>query len=119
MTVVGGTEAQAVDSLDGSAQDQRTIIPLILALVLGVSADQLPGHQLIVDRAGWLRARGRPGDGAWSEDDLVCRSASLPAAASAARVAPASAPSTSDGLGALIRRMDAEPVRLQRGGFPH
>ena len=36
MTVVGGTEAQAVDSLDGSAQDQRTIIPLILALVLGV-----------------------------------------------------------------------------------
>ena len=90
-----------------------------LALVLGVSVDQLPGHQLIVDRAGWLRARGRPGDGAWSEDDLVCRSAPLPSAASAVRVAPASAPSTSDGLGALIRRMDAEPVRLQRGGFPH
>jgi len=24
-----------------------------------------------------------------------------------------------DGLEALIRRMDAEPVRLTRGGFPH
>ena len=35
-TYVGGTEAQAVDSRDGAAQDQRTIIPLILALVLGV-----------------------------------------------------------------------------------
>ena len=35
-TYVGGTEAQAVDSRDGSAQDQRTIIPLILVLVLGI-----------------------------------------------------------------------------------
>ncbi len=35
-TFVGGTEAQSVDSRDGSAQDQRTIIPLILALVLGI-----------------------------------------------------------------------------------
>ena len=35
-TYVGGTEAQVVDSRDGSAQDQRTIIPLILALVLGI-----------------------------------------------------------------------------------
>lgn len=35
-TYVGGTEAQAVDSRDGAAQDQRTIIPLILVLVLGV-----------------------------------------------------------------------------------
>lgn len=35
-TYVGGTEAQAVDSRDGAAQDQRTIIPLILLLVLGI-----------------------------------------------------------------------------------
>ncbi|MCG6567177.1 MMPL family transporter [Tessaracoccus sp. ZS01] len=35
-TFVGGTEAQSVDSLDGAAEDQRTIIPLILALVLGI-----------------------------------------------------------------------------------
>ena len=35
-TFVGGTEAQSVDSRDGAAQDQRTIIPLILALVLGI-----------------------------------------------------------------------------------
>ena len=35
-TWVGGTEAQSVDSRDGAALDQRTIIPLILALVLGI-----------------------------------------------------------------------------------
>ncbi len=34
-TFVGGTEAQAVDSRDGAAQDQGTIIPLVLVLVLG------------------------------------------------------------------------------------
>ena len=37
-TWVGGTEAQAVDSRDGAAQDQRTVIPLILGLVLAVLA---------------------------------------------------------------------------------
>jgi len=89
--------------------------PLALALVLGVSASELPGHQLIADRAGWLRARGQPGKAAWSEDDLVCRSAPVatPTPASAA------ADAAGDGLQALIRRMDAEPVRLLRGGFPH
>lgn len=35
-TWVGGTEAEAVDARDGAAQDQRTVIPLILALVLAV-----------------------------------------------------------------------------------
>lgn len=35
-TWVGGTEAQAVDARDGAAQDQRTVIPLILGLVLAV-----------------------------------------------------------------------------------
>ncbi|QYJ03354.1 MMPL family transporter [Nocardioides panacisoli] len=33
-TLVGGTEAQAIDSDDGAARDQRLIIPLILVLVL-------------------------------------------------------------------------------------
>ena len=108
-----------------------------LALVLGVSGDALPGHQLIVDRSGWLRARGRPGDGGWSEDDLVCRTSSSPSPALVPVPNPVTAPLTTpgaaaaavsvatraqtagDGLGDLIRRMDAEPVRLQRGGFPH
>nr|NLD41246.1 MMPL family transporter [Actinomycetales bacterium] len=33
---VGGTEAQALDTLEGAQQDQRTVIPLIVALVLGI-----------------------------------------------------------------------------------
>lgn len=83
-----------------------------LALALGVPPEAAGGHQVLVDRAGWLRARGRPGQPAWVEEDLVCRTA--PAARRP--VVPAG---TADGLEALIRRMDAEPVRLVRGGFPH
>jgi len=84
-----------------------------LALVLGVEAEAgggAAGYQLIADRAGWLRARGQPGRTEWSEDDLVCRSTAAPRAAGLP---------VADGLDALIRRMDAEPVRLVRGGFPH
>lgn len=88
-----------------------------LALVLGIPVAELPGYQLIVDRAGWLRARGQPGKAAWSEDDLVCRSTTVPRAPLGALVAAAA--EQGDGLEALIRRMDAEPVRLTRGGFPH
>jgi len=86
-----------------------------------VPTAELPGYQLIVDRAGWLRARGSPGQAAWSEDDLVCRSSvtAPPVDVSpASRGGKAAAPAA-DGLQALIRRMDAEPVRLLRGGFPH
>ncbi len=101
---------------DAECLTTDTAAPLALALVLGVPASDLPGHQLIADRAGWLRARGQPGKAAWSEDDLVCRTApaaqQLPSADVAANAA-------GDGLQALIRRMDAEPVRLVRGGFPH
>ena len=70
----------------------------------------------MVDRDAWLRVRGRPGQVAWSEDDLVCRSSSAPAPAAAQATVAAKG---ADGLEALIRRMDAEPVRLLRGGFPH
>ena len=82
-----------------------------LALVLGVPAGQLPGYQVMVDRQGWLRAVGKPGQAGWSEDDLVCRVGAAPQARSALPAA--------DGLDALIRRMDGEPVRLLRGGFAH
>ncbi|MFT4240761.1 MAG: cytochrome c [Acidovorax sp.] len=82
-----------------------------LALVLGAGPQQAAGTLVLADRAGWLRARALPGQAAWSEDDLVCRAA--PAAK------PAAAPAAGDGLDVLIRRMDAEPVRLARGGFPH
>ena len=82
-----------------------------LSLVLGVAPEKLPGYQLLVDRQGWLRAVSQPGQAGWSESDLVCRSGPAPQARPAAPAA--------DGLDALIRRMDAEPVRLLRGGFPH
>ena len=82
-----------------------------LSLVLGVPPENLPGYQLMVDRQGWLRAVGKPGQAGWSEDDLVCRAAAAPG--------PASAAPSADGLDGLIRRMDAEPVRLLRGGFAH
>ncbi len=86
-----------------------------LALVLGVTGNRLAGHQVMVDRDGWLRVRGRPGQAAWSEDDLVCRAAGAPKSPAQATASPGGA----DGLENLIRRMDAEPVRLLRGGFPH
>jgi hypothetical protein len=84
-----------------------------LSLVLGVPQAELSGYQMIVDRAGWLRARGLPGAPAWSEDDLVCRSGVSAPVTSKANAA------LGEGLDALVRRMDAEPVRLLRGGFPH
>jgi mono/diheme cytochrome c family protein len=81
------------------------------AFSLVAATTQLAGTQLIVDRDGWLRARSEPGKGAWSDDDLLCRTEQLPSAG-ARPLAP-------DGLGALIARMDAEPVRFVKGGFVH
>lgn len=107
-----GADPECRPQTDLHAVDQA------LALVLGVSAAELPGYQLIVDRAGWLRARGQPGKAAWSEDDLVCRAAAVPSAPADVPAA-VKASAQGDGLEALIRRMDAEPVRLTRGGFPH
>ena len=87
---------------------------------LGKAADDgkgPQGSQMLVDRNGWLRARAAPGQGGWSEDDLVCR-ASVSANSMLTRPA-ASAQPGADGLEVLIRRMDAERVRPRRGGFPH
>lgn len=113
VTLVAGTLAAGSDP-ECRPQADLHAVEQALALVLGIPAAELPGYQLIVDRAGWLRARGQPGKAAWSEDDLVCRATAAPASASSpAAAVPA------DGLEALIRRMDAEPVRLLRGGFPH
>ncbi|MGJ7615356.1 MULTISPECIES: c-type cytochrome [unclassified Variovorax] len=81
------------------------------AFSLIAATDKLAGTQLIVDRDGWLRARGEPGKGEWSDDDLLCRTDSP--------VRADSRPLPPDGLGALIARMDAEPVRFVKGGFVH
>jgi len=79
-----------------------------LALISGT--DPLAGTQLIADRDGWLRARAEPGKASWSDDDLLCRSE---------RAAEKGAAPPADGLGALIARMDAQPVRFVKGGFIH
>lgn len=79
------------------------------ALVTGTPA--LAGTTLIADRDGWLRARSRPGQAGWSDDDLLCRTEAAPRAVQPVVVA--------DGLGALIARMDTQPVRFVKGGFVH
>ncbi|MDM0106423.1 cytochrome c [Variovorax sp. J22R24] len=82
------------------------------AFSLIAGTDHLAGTQLLADRDGWLRARSAPGDAGWSEDDLLCRTAT-------ASGNPQDDPPPADGLGALIARMDAEPVRFLKGGFVH
>ena len=120
MPVAAGANAgraEAADLAECTVQEPDALP--VLAWVLGQAADGdkgMQGTQMLVDRKGWLRARALPGQGGWSEDDLVCR-ASAPANAPTRLAAPAL--SAADGLEALIRRMDAEPVRLRRGGFPH
>lgn len=81
------------------------------AFALIAGTDRLAGTQLLADRDGWLRARGEPGKAGWSDDDLLCRTDITP------RLTASKAPA--DGLGALIARMDAEPVRFVKGGFVH
>ncbi|WP_395352522.1 c-type cytochrome [Variovorax sp. UC122_21] len=101
-----------------SKQDDRSIACVAdspeawEAFSLIAATEKLEGTQLLVDRAGWLRARGEPGKSAWSDDDLLCRAET--ASATATVVAGAA-----DGLGALITRMDAQPVRFVKGGFVH
>jgi mono/diheme cytochrome c family protein len=81
----------------------------VVAQIAGVSDTALHGMQMLVDRAGWLRARSA-GKAAWSDADLLCKSGQ-PAAASGSIAA--------EGLAALLGRMDAEPVRFVKGGFVH
>lgn len=82
------------------------------ASVAGLEAQSLTGTQFIVDRDGWLRALGTAGQADWSEDNLICRSDE-----SASRLT--SSKPEADGLGALIARMDADPVQATQLGLPH
>ncbi|MBT2335363.1 cytochrome c [Variovorax paradoxus] len=101
-----GSEAPAADCVADSAAAWEA-----LALITGT--DRLAGTHFIADRDGWLRARGEPGKAGWSDDDLLCRSERASAATGQGAAPPA------DGLGALIARMDAQPVRFVKGGFIH
>lgn len=112
VSVLLPTAPVLADDANGDCVVQGDEAATALALLLGVAPDRLDGYQVIVDRDGWLRARGRPRQAAWSEDDLVCKSGGT-------LVPPAARATAAGGLEALIRRMDAQPVRLRRGGFPH
>lgn len=96
----------------------------------------LAGLQVLVDRDGWLRARGRPETAGWRDEDLVCRTMMAePVAVAVAvsspqvspRVSPQSSPQSSqqpgavpvlvpggDGLDRLIQRIDADPIASGR-----
>ncbi|RDI22767.1 cytochrome c553 [Pseudacidovorax intermedius] len=114
----GNTDLPHVDAADCEAPQADAW--RALALVAGNADDPgaLAGTQFIVDREGWLRARAAPDAADWQEDDLVCRA---PSDASPSPSAPASATRLTalDGLGSLIARMDAEPVRYVKGGLVH
>jgi mono/diheme cytochrome c family protein len=81
------------------------------AFSLVAATPRLAGTQFLVDRNGWLRARAEPGKDAWNDNDLLCRTDQAPR--------PVRQAQPPDGLGALIARMDAEPVRFVKGGFVH
>lgn len=102
-TVTAGASAECLAE-DGALRPA-------LALLLGVTPQEVQGHKLFVDRDGWLRARSVPGQAAWSQDDLICRSEAAPAAATAAPPA--------QGVEGLLRRMDADRMQLVRAGYPH
>jgi mono/diheme cytochrome c family protein len=81
----------------------------VFAWLAGVPDNALGGTQLLADRAGWLRARSN-GKIVWSDADLLCKSGPTGAASSG---------TAADGLTAILNRMDAEPVRLVKGGYVH
>lgn len=81
------------------------------AQIAGVDPAAFDGAQMLVDRDGWLRAYGPPGQTAWSDRDFLCRSEGT---------APrAAAGSSADDLGALIASIDADPVRSSGLGLAH
>jgi mono/diheme cytochrome c family protein len=107
-------DAEQGDSVPATDPDAECVARggeavLALSLVVGVPPVQLAGYQVMVDRGGWLRVRGTPGQSNWSSDDLLCRAT------------PGAGPALPEraGMDGLVQRMDAEPVRFLRGGFPH
>lgn len=112
VTVRLAPSAQAA-SRDGAGcvVDASEAIDAWAAFALVTGTPSLAGTTLIADRDGWLRARSQPGQAGWSDDDLLCRTDTAPRAVQTAVFA--------DGLGALIARMDAQPVRYVKGGFVH
>lgn len=103
--------ASALRDAAGCMVDASEAADAWAAFALVTGTPSLAGTSLIADRDGWLRARSQPGQAGWSDDDLLCRTDAAPSGAQPVVVA--------DGLGALIARMDAQPVRFVKGGFVH
>jgi len=99
-------EAESADCISRSADAWQAF-----ALIAGVSPQALAGNQFLADRDGWLRALGSARQD-WSDGDMVCRGG-------ASQPAQAGANPAGDGLGRLIARMDAEPLRPVRGAYFH
>ncbi|NMG63354.1 c-type cytochrome [Azoarcus indigens] len=99
-------EAESADCISRSAEAWQAF-----ALIAGLSPQALAGSQFLADRDGWLRALGSARQD-WSDGDMVCRSAASPSE-------PAIETPAGDGLGRLIARMDAEPLRPLRGAYFH
>ncbi|QIL81414.1 cytochrome c [Diaphorobacter sp. HDW4A] len=110
--MVSVTVRASVDVVDFEClADDAQLLPA-LALLLGEREQDARGFQLLADRDGWLRARSAPGRSAWSEDDFVCRTG-------VQRADKPVADANAQGLDALLRRMDDNPVKPVRAGFPH
>jgi mono/diheme cytochrome c family protein len=94
----------------------------VFARMAGVLPADLGGTGLLADARGWLRARGQPGQAAWTDRDLLCASAENPDKGRIVDTdtdADADTRIATDGLTALLLRMDAEPVRFVKGGVAH
>jgi mono/diheme cytochrome c family protein len=107
--------AAAASAAPGSAAIDCSVVDpafaAAMALLLGVSESALPGHQVLADRDGWLRARSTPGAAGWREDDLLC--------SATPEDTGGTSPPAGEGLNALIARMDAAPLSPLRAGFKH
>lgn len=102
----------ATTSADDGCRADDAALWRALATLAGVPPERLAGMQFLADRDGWARARV-PADAAdWSADALVCRPGEVAGGSSGSRGA-------ADGLGLLIARMDAAPVRLLKGVSIH
>ena len=85
-----------------------------LSIITGLTASDLAGTELLVDKEGWLRASKRSGEAAWSDADMLCQSLLLPNTNLSQNPTQKLA-----GIDALIAAMDADPVHYVQGAFVH
>lgn len=79
--------------------------------ITGLAPERFAGTQLLADRDGWLRSVAQPGDAGWANATLLCSAKGHGEAVDRSGGA--------DPLTALLKQMDAEPVRYVKGGYVH